>query len=260
MSWSPLRSVTLSPTVHGRSEAACGTGNAHQGSPMSHFLAICFLAVLAVTAACSSAADESLTRVPVNHRSASSACPQGRGAGVSSIPANCLQSSTRVACTRDSDCGSGANGRCLQDLGPACGYSCSYDDCTDDADCSEKAPCACRSSTSATAANTCATDSNCRVDADCGHGGFCSPSLLDNVCQCFSERFCQADAGSSCSETGSDGVTKSVPCSCGGNCGHGYFCHTAKDTCLDDSDCARGTCNFDLTSRAWMCTAFICPS
>ena len=34
-----------------------------------------------------------------------------------------------------------------------------------------------------------------------------------------------------CSETGPDGVTKQVPCSCYGNCGHGYFCHTAKDSC-----------------------------
>jgi hypothetical protein len=48
-------------------------------------------------------------------------------------------------------------------------------------------------------------------------------------------------------------------CSCGGDCGHGYFCHTPKDACLDDSDCAGGTCNFDLTSKAWMCTGVICP-
>ena len=91
---------------------------------------------------------------------------------------------------------------------------------------------------------------------------FCSPSLLGSRigCQCQSETFCQADSGSTCSETGADGVTTSVPCSCGGNCGHGYFCHKPEDACLSDSDCAaRATCNFDLTSQSWMCTGHICP-
>jgi hypothetical protein len=55
-------------------------------------------------------------------------------------------------------------------------------------------------------------------------------------------------------------VTKSAACSCNGNCGHGYFCHTARDACLNDGDCAHGTCNFDLTSRVWMCTGVACPS
>jgi hypothetical protein len=50
-----------------------------------------------------------------------------------------------------------------------------------------------------------------------------------------------------------------VPCLCGGQCGHGYFCHTPNDRCLDDSDCASGTCNFDLTRQSWICTACIPP-
>jgi hypothetical protein len=43
--------------------------------------------------------------------------------------------------------------------------------------------------------------------------------------------------------------------SCGDSCGHGTFCHTPKDTCLEDSDCTgRDTCNFDLPSQTWSCT------
>ena len=179
------------------------------------------------------------------HRAASSACPQERGAGISGLPTQC-ESSARASCTRDSDCVAGANGRCLQALGPACGYHCSYDDCTQDSDCTANAPCACRSSSSATGPNICATGSDCRVDADCGLGGFCSPSLVGSPCQCIGEIFCPADAGRA--EL------------CGGDCGHGYFCHTPKDGCLNDGDCASGACNFDLTSRAWMCTRISCPS
>jgi hypothetical protein len=77
-------------------------------------------------------------------------------------------------------------------------------------------------------------------------------SLVNNPCQCASASFCRPGENG-CSETGPDGVTKQVPCACGGNCGHGYFCHTAKDSCLDDSDCAGGICTFDLTGQAWIC-------
>jgi hypothetical protein len=211
--------------------------------------------VLIVATSCSNAADKA-TRVPAVHRAASSACPQERGAGITSVGPAC----TQPACAKDSDCAAGANGRCVQGGGPACNYFCSYDDCAQDSDCAGQAPCACRASSSDATANTCEAASNCGVDADCGPGGFCSPSLLMGgaACQCFSEAFCQADTGSSCSETGPDGVTKAVPCSCPGDCGRGYFCHTPKDSCVDDADCAGGACSFDLTSGSWMCTRQIC--
>jgi hypothetical protein len=215
------------------------------------------VAVVVTTASCSHAADNTSTRTPAVHRATTSACPQGRGAGVSFDGGACLQMGT---CARDSDCAAGANGRCLQAGGPACSFFCSYDDCTQDSDCPANAPCACRPSSSDSAPNACATGSNCRVDADCGTGGFCSPSLVGSPCGCNSEIFCQADSGSSCGETGPDGVMKSVPCSCNGNCGHGYFCHTAGDSCLNDSDCVGGYCNFDLTSQAWICTGLSCPN
>jgi hypothetical protein len=257
LSWSHRRSVARAGTIRGRSAILCGLGYADRLSPMRVLIGL--MAVLAATASCSGASGKTSTRAADTHRAASSACPQERGAGISGVPTQC-QSSLQAACMRDSDCVAGTNGRCLQALGPACGYYCSYDDCTQDSDCTANAPCACRASSSDTGPNTCATGSDCRVDADCGPGGFCSPSLVGSPCECISEIFCQADSGSSCSETGPDGVTKSVPCSCDGNCGHGYFCHTPKDSCLNDGECASGTCNFDLKSKAWMCTGVICPS
>jgi len=171
-------------------------------------------------AGCSSKND---ARIPANHRPIGLMCPQQRGPGISEVGPGCLANAplaSLIGCTRDSDCTAGTNGRCLQYGGPACNYHCSYDDCSSDSDCSAHAPCACRTSSSDTGANSCATASNCRIDADCGPGGLCSAS----------------------------------------QCGQGYFCHTPKDSCLDDSDCASGTCNFDLTSQAWLCTGCINPS
>jgi hypothetical protein len=192
--------------------------------------------------------------VPVNHRVAGSICPSERGPGTVVAP-GCQETSGPVVpgCNQDSDCRSGANGRCQVFGGPACDYFCSYDNCTSDSDCSGNVPCACRASSADATANTCQTASNCRVDTDCGSGGFCSPSLVNNNCQCFSESFCTAADQGSCAETGPDGILKAVPCSCGGNCGHGFFCHTAKDGCLDDSDCGGGLCTFDLNAQAWVC-------
>jgi len=223
-----------------------------------HRVLLGLLGVVTVAASCSGVPDKSLRGAPVDHRFQGSPCPAGRGPGISAVPPTCSQDLTRVACTADSACSSGANGRCLQTLGPVCGYACSYDECGSDSDCLGNAPCLCRGSNSDTSANTCATESNCRVDADCGAAGFCSPSLL-GPCNCVSETFCDASSTGACTVTGPDGVTKSVPCLCTGKCGNGYFCHTANDSCLNDADCAQGTCKFDLISKAWMCTRVICP-
>jgi hypothetical protein len=104
------------------------------------------------------------------------------------------------------------------------------------------------------------TDNECETDDDCGPGGYCSPSDLGR-CFCPSTALC-GDAGTGCYEgTGptsgrppGPGWT-AIPCECGDSCGHGYFCHTRCDTCLDDSDCAHnGTCNFDTLNRVWSCS------
>jgi len=216
-----------------------------------------FAALVAATCSCSSSRDES--RVPANHRLTGSACVHDRGAGISDASFCSANAPLPIACTGDGTCTAGTNGRCLQSIGPACNLHCSYDECYGDSDCPGNAPCACRSSATDSAANACATASNCRVDTDCGPDGFCSPSLVGSTCACLSETFCKPGEAS-CSVTGPNGVTVQVPCMCSGNCGKGYFCHSAKDSCINDSDCPDGrTCNFDLTSQSWVCTACIHP-
>jgi hypothetical protein len=204
---------------------------------------------------CSNGPPDAGVAVPSHHRAAGSICPQDRGPGISDVGDSCpVPGLPAPGCTGDTDCAAGVNGRCLEFGGPACNYDCTFDQCTRDSDCPGDVPCACRSTSSDSAPNVCATASNCRVDADCGAAGFCSPSLVNNPCQCFSESFC-APGSSGCTATGVDGATKQVRCSCGGNCGHGYFCHTPTDSCLDDSDCAGGICTFDLNSQVWLCAS-----
>lgn len=96
----------------------------------------------------------------------------------------------------------------------------------------------------------CLTGGNCRVDSDCGEGeaGYCSPSQVNNFCFCPSTALC-ADSGGSCYAG-----NQQVSCSCGDSCGHSYFCHTKRDSCVDDSDCASGqTCNYDTVNGIWDC-------
>jgi hypothetical protein len=144
-----------------------------------------------------------------------------------------VASPTALACLHDSDCSAGENGRCailaVSSLPPdagsnvvvLCGSSCSYDACFSDAECPAHVPCECRTSATDTAANVCLTGSGCSVDADCGPGGFCSAT--------------------SWTQTG--GQVQ-------------YYCHTANDSCLDDSDCPTGKyCQFDTVGARWMCVA-----
>jgi hypothetical protein len=94
-------------------------------------------------------------------------------------------------------------------------------------------PCSCRPATQAgqgivapmsTSNNYCLMG-NCRVDADCGAGGYCSPTF--------------------------------------GSCGSffgvvGYYCHTPKDKCVDDSDCKAADCRYDPVGGSWACGTSFC--
>jgi hypothetical protein len=124
-------------------------------------------------------------------------------------------------CTADSECvdaGGGVSLTCLQG-------KCSADQCLVDSDCPTGAACGCANSYyggNAIHANSCFT-SQCRVDSDCGPGGYCSPSF-------------------------------------GAYCGAltGYFCHTAADTCTNDTDCSCASssgsqCAFAPASGHWQC-------
>jgi hypothetical protein len=171
-------------------------------------------------------------RVPVKHRAVAVACSTDRAAGTcdptgSNIP------DAGLACRKDAECTAGANGRCSLG-GRVLACQCTYDTCATDADCAQMGgPCECRPAGQGivapppTTMNVCKAG-NCRVDKDCGTAGYCSPSL--------------------------------------GSCGNylgvtGYYCHTAKDKCTDDTDCQAqggGDCRYDSVTNAWACATSQC--
>jgi len=169
-------------------------------------------------------------RVPAVHRSAGTTCPATRGPG--SICMGGPGAGTSQ-CTTDSQCAAGKNGRCSASFGLLgdCIPSCSYDGCQTDADCPAHVPCECRDSATSESANVCVMAGNCAIDADCGPRGFCSPGLLEGLCE--------------------------HPI---------YFCHTPKDTCTDDFDCpalasgAAQRCNYDMKSGHFACGFPCSPS
>lgn len=184
--------------------------------------------------------------VPLNHRADASACPVQRG---SISPQPCDAAECAGDCTSDSDCEAGVNGRCgLGPSGPPY-YACGYDECLQNSDCDAEAPCLCRPSGTSIYANICLSGGNCAADSDCGPGGYCSPSALG--CVCLSTALC-GDSGA-CYAGG-----QQFPCACGDACGHGYFCHTPRDVCVNDSDCPAGGCNYDPGNQRWEC-AFCLP-
>jgi hypothetical protein len=163
-------------------------------------------------------------RVPVNHRPDDSACSSPAPAG------NCSISGGVGACHMDSQCTTGSNGRCVMNMGGAIFCRCTYDTCVHDTDCPTGQTCACHGTAyTGGNGNTC-TAGNCRVDSDCGAGGYCSPS--------------HATAG------------------CGGIAG--YYCHTAADTCTNDTECTGSggpmVCAFSTMTSHWSCvTELLCP-
>jgi hypothetical protein len=92
---------------------------------------------------------------------------------------------------------------------------------------------------------------DCDADTDCTGGangrclGLCGPPGC-------AASFCDCGPGGYCSPSGT------APW-----CNRQYYCHTALDTCLDDSDCAPGTmtgmCSFQPTLGHWACGPFCTP-
>ena len=125
-------------------------------------------------------------------------------------------------CASDLDCqDGGVGGRCTSGLS---GCRCAYDECQSDSDCGMGMLCVCHDSAyAAGAGNTCMVG-NCRVDTDCDPGGYCSPV---------------------------HGIDT--------NCGNvaGYYCHTSRDECIDDSDCGGlpldSVCAWSTVDARWEC-------
>ncbi len=183
-------------------------------------------------------------REPDQHRPSGSLCPSQRSAVSTTPKAGCSEADAFTECLLDSECPGSNNGRCV--FGPhfACVSACQYDDCYSDAECPGQA-CVCRADASSPGANYCDSAGNCRVDADCGEGGYCSPSLLGGGCTCLSAAYCDPP------EPGA---------ACGDSCGHGYFCHSARDGCLDDSDCKSDEhCAFDKVEQRFSCQGCLIP-
>ena len=155
--------------------------------------------------------------VPLDHRPNDSQCQTPAPAGDCQLPQGI------GACTTDSQCTAGTNGRCNESNGGALFCSCAYDACQHDTDCPTNELCVCHGSAFATGdGNTC-MPGNCRVDSDCGANGYCSP-----------------DHGA------------------GGGCGSvtGYYCHTTSDQCVNDSDCSgqgQDVCAWSDTAKRWEC-------
>jgi hypothetical protein len=171
-------------------------------------------------------------RTPMLHRATATACSGALAdAGVvtsvftGASPGPVAPDGGALSCATDSDCPACANGQldhCFATY--LLTLACVCDQCNTDQDCGSSGVCACNQTGwgNLQIGNVCILAGNCRVDADCGPGGFCSPS----------------------------------PANC--NAG-GYYCHTAKDTCLDYADCAAPTaCAYSAAAGAWACTTSAC--
>jgi hypothetical protein len=183
------------------------------------------------------AADENVrSTLPAFHRPTASACAEPRPAG---MPGPICFSQQVLAdasdCDADQNCMNGRNGRCnCRSVGPGPTtfvVECSYDQCGSDSDC-EGGVCGCRESQVTEGTHTVCLSGNCRIDSDCDAGGYCSPSHA---------AFCSPTSW------------------------QGYFCHTANDECVSDSDCTpTGTqcpnpyCAYDPNVHHWVCSTGCC--
>jgi len=157
-------------------------------------------------------------RVPARHRPAVVTCPSTNRTPRPEDVCPALRPDSGLLvpywCDKDSDCHDAQNGRC--DVFSLEGPClCVYDLCYSDTDCETKTVCGCEARSGS---NAC-LDGNCRVDDNCGVGGYCSPN----------------------------------PTPCGGTA-QSYYCHTPRDTCLDDADCgSQRQCQYVQPDKTWQC-------
>jgi hypothetical protein len=174
---------------------------------------------------------------PSQHRASAVACANSADAsfsgqdGAAPGPVN-PDGGGWISCSTASSCPACANGltdRCLTSGGGgSSGSYCGCDQCSRDQDCGATNVCTCEGEIPGEASgvgNICVS-ANCRVDADCGPGGFCSPTWVSYFGRLRVD---------------------------------GYYCHTPKDQCGDDSDCPASTrCSYSVESAQWVCfNAFV---
>lgn len=199
--------------------------NGYMTSPTRTCWVLSSISVACLSLGCTPEIPTKPPHPPLLHRASPATCSMTRPAGVTMSGGGMSQ------CTSDADCkdsSKGQNGRCVPSR---IGTICSYDTCFDDSVCGGKV-CECRAAaTSASlATNHCLSEGNCRTDADCGTGGACSPSF------------------------GSCGSYSGVVA---------YYCHTSRDTCVDDAECATsggfpGYCAYNPAAGIWQCSTSLC--
>jgi len=230
---------------------ACGTSNNNVGMVLhdgggdgtNGIVAVCH--PTSIDASVDSSGD---TNAPVSHRATSACCSAERGPGPSGQPylyceatATVCPSPSATTCASDSECTSGVNGRCFPFEGQVGPGGCSYDECFTDSGCGARIPCICRGSSTDNNANVCDVGGNCAVDSDCGQDGYCSPSVQV--------------------------VPNQMPNVCWGSAP--YYCHTAADLCINDSDCPASdagappfpptyTCAYSPQDSRWECMQAVC--
>jgi hypothetical protein len=170
--------------------------------------------------------------VPKDHHPSVTTCGHDRAPSFTpdaGPPPGWFDGGPTSACTFDSDCTAGANGRCVI-LGNSLIRGCSYDECFTDSDCGANGVCECGASYMGvrSAPNVCSSNGGCSLDSQCGPGGYCSPSVKEN---------------NACNQ---------------GPAPAGFFCHTPEDRCVNDTDCT-GTvgnfCTFSPQLGYWTCTS-----
>ena len=164
-----------------------------------------------------------VAEVPVNHRPDDSECSAPAPAGNCGVGTGSPDGG--FGCTSDGECTQGANGRCNRPFPFLQGCQCDYDSCAHDTDCPGTNLCVCHESAYTNRSGNECLPGNCRADTECGANGYCSPS-----------------AGSQ------------DPNTCGGAV-VGYFCHTAADRCVNDTDCTGlyAACEWSSTDVRWEC-------
>lgn len=165
--------------------------------------------------------------IPLQHRPSDTQCSQSPPGAGCPFPGGTCQ--TDAQCTSDA----AINGRCVEPSLNTC--TCTYDACAGDADCPTGQTCGCHGSPYAGSSGNACTPGNCRIDSDCGARGYCSPS-----------------PGTQCGSGPGPALA-------------GYYCHTAKDACVNDGDCptlqspsdpndtTSQTCGYSASTGRWQC-------
>jgi hypothetical protein len=198
---------------------------------------VVLLVVLAATSGCSQSpgSQPTMQRVPQVHRTASAtnACMDPPP------PGHTVQGPATSPCYQDSDCDAGLNPRCYteaREVGSSVALynACASDSCITDSDCGDGGVCNCRDP-DLDNTNVCLTG-NCRIDSDCGPHGYCSPSGLSELSACAAD-FVSLVGHCLCVESG-------------------FYCHTPRDQCIDDTDCSDSgaiPCAFNRNAGFWQC-------